>query len=530
MKIDLLGSASKQRFGAFNFQETINWYMVIDPPTNKDNEATGALFPTPGLPVFVSLPGRYFRGFYTVRLPGMATRCFAAVDQTLYEIFQNKSYNTLGTMPNISLGTSKIYLVKDNANELGIFDINAGYVLNLNSNLLTQITTNQYVGNVSCADYMDGAVFVTSNGAVFFTQEGSLSPMLTGWLSTNTYTPGWDGAPTIALKCLREQIFNFTTESIEIFINDGTSPYSRLPKTTVYIGLVAKESLCCLNDGFLFLGRGHDGETTVFFFDSYYNCQPMSDFSTTFQINLSGIELSDAYAHLQYSSDGHIFYRLTIPALRKTFVYDLITKQWHTRSSIQPYQNSDGTIVHREFRGRHYTDFNGMHLFGDLYSGTIFVEDINTMFEGTQSNFIRRVRKSQRINENQQTIFLERLELDANPGYAYLNNSGKTTLPSITWDQEFRYTWDTSPIVWGTDEASLAYSKTPTLQLELSSDGGYNFRQAQNLNLGKAGDHGYRIRKDKLGSGKNYVVQFTLTDPTDLMIQSAWIKGDIGNY
>ena len=492
MKIDLVGGSYLQKYENFNSQRTINWYPVPGTPTEK-NKNPMALFPTPGLTKFVNCPGRYFRGFCAVTT-ATYKRLFCVVDNILYEIFSNGVATSRGTMSSLGIGTTKVYMTYDSNNEVGIFSTQAGYVLTLSSNALTHITTNQYPGNVQTADYLDTYTIVNSGGSVYFNQNSSLLlDTSNGWIITNTYTPGFKPNPTIAVAALREEIFNFTTSTIEIYINDGTSPYSRLPRSTIYIGLAAKESLATLNDGFIFLAKNEKGECSVYMFDSYYQCVPISPFSINWAINSVKDTLESTYAYVQYNRQGNLFYYLTIPSLNQTFVYDIITKQWHERSSIAPYTDADGSYIQGAFRGKHYVDFMGMHLFGDLYSGQIYLEDYTNQTEDT--NIITRTRVSQIFSEDLKNISVTELEIDCNTG------QGVST---------------------GTN--------TPVLMLQYSKDAAHTYSAPRNMLLGNAGEYHKRCRKQKLGGGRAWVFKLTLTDPVDLMIQAAEATGIVGMY
>lgn len=488
MKLDIIGGSYQHKYRNFNSQRTINWYCVPGTPSEKDKNPT-ALFPTPGLTPFVTLPGRYIRALKSFRTP-LYTRCFAVVDTTLYEIFGNMSYISRGSVANIGTGSSKVYLTCDYNNEVGIFHNQAAYFLNMVTNVLTQITTNQYPGLAQTADYLDGYTVISSGGAVFFNTNASLA----NWTITNTYAPTFKTDPVIAIAALREEIYNFTSQSIEIYINDGTTPYSRLPRSTVFLGLVGKETLVTINDGFIFLNRNEKGECSVYMFDGYYTAVPISPLSINWAINSVKETLDEAYAYIQYTKNGNIWYYLTVPALGQTFCYDVITKQWFERSSLNPVNDVDGTNNYAEFRGRHYTDFVGNHLFADLYSGTVFLEDFNNMTEN--GNTIMRTRISQNFCDEKKRISAHSLEIDCNVG----------------------------------DGTTINQGSTPIMMMSYSKDSGFNYGQTRNMLLGSIGQHSVRARKHKLGDGRDWTVKLVVTDPVDIMIQSAFFNGFTGSY
>lgn len=488
MKLDIIGGSYQHKYRNFNSQRTINFYCVPGTPSEKDKNPM-ALFPTPGLSPFVKLPGRYFRALKAFRTP-LYTRCFAVVDNQFYELFSNQSYILWGTLGNIGIGNDKVYLTCDYNNEIGIFQNQASYYFNMNTNTLTQITTNQFPGLVQTADYLDGYTVVSSGGAVFFNTNSSLA----NWTITNTYSPTFKPDPVVAIAALREEIYNFTSQQIEIYINDGTTPYSRLPRSTVFLGLVGKETLVTINDGFLFLNRNEKGECSVYLFDGYYTAVPISPLSINWAINSVKETLDNAYAYVQYTKNGNVWYYLTVPALGTTFMYDIVTKQWTERQSLKPFSNVDGSQDTAEFCGRHYTDFAGNHLFADLYSGNVFMEDFTNQTENGQT--ITRTRISQNFCEEKKRISASGLEIDCNVGDGVITGQGSN----------------------------------PILMLSYSKDAGYNYGQVRNMLLGATGDRSIRARKHKLGDGRDWVVKLVITDPVDIMIQSAFFEGTVGGY
>jgi hypothetical protein len=248
----------------------------------------------------------------------------------------------------------------------------------------------------------------------------------------------------------------------------------------------------------MFLGRtsnsDQQGETAVYFFDKFYNCSPITPFSITSFINNNQFNFEDAYAYSSTTKDGHSWYHLTIPALKTTFVYDFFTKQWFERQSIAPYNDVNGDQVIREFRGRTHTTFNGKNLYGDLYSGKIFVEDYSTFTENSQS--IIRTRISQTFNEEYKNISVYHLEIDGTPGYGTTSGQGVN----------------------------------PILNIQYSNDGGYNYKAPRPMFLGPLGNHVNRIRLNKLGTERNWTLKITWSDPIDFALLNAYAQGVVDEF
>ena len=487
MKFDLLGGSYEQRFKASNAQRTINWYPVITGQTEQ-NKSQISLYPTPGLVSYTTLPGRYGRGLFTLRTH-FYTKCFAIVDNTLYEIKPNFTYTTIGTLSAISVGSSRIKMECNLQNELFIPAYDASYVYDLDTSVLTKVTDSEFPNNVTGATYLDQYMIVCANGAVF----ESLTTSALNWDSTQTFSPTFKSAPVIAVAALREQIFNFTTETIEVYINDGESPYSRLPRTSVLMGIKAKDSLATFQKGFAFIGSSRVGEAQVYFYDGWNEPQAISDQSVAYQLSRAST-LEDAYGYIQETKDGHYWYYLTVPSLNNTFIYDFNSHMWHWRQSVIPGTASDGTINHSIFRGAYHTNFNGKNLFLDAYSGKIFYEDYDTYTE--DSNFIRRERISQEIWDEDKNVSQDKMIIDCNVGQATSSGQGSSPILQVSW----------------------------------SNDGGYTFTSPMNVSLGPQGTYNYRVRLNKLGTSRKRNYKLVLTDPVDLMLQGAYMNGISNTY
>ncbi len=482
MQFDLLGGSYASEYVSLNTQKTINWYPVLS-SQQEQNKSQIAIFPTPGQLTYTTLSGRYGRALFTVRTQDF-TRCFAIVDQTLYEIATNFTFVSRGTLTNIPVGSSRLIIECNLQNEVFIGGYDASYVYDMDTETLTQITDSAFPNHVSSAIALDNYTVVASDGAVYV----SLTTSALNWTGGETYSTTYKAAPVIALATLREQIFNFTTESIEVFINDGESPYARLPRTSISRGLLAKNSLATFVNGFVFLSKSREGEAQVVFYDGWNTPEPLPDTSINTQIN-KATTLEDAYGYIQQTKSGKYWYYLTIPDLRKTFVYDFSTGMWHTRHSTAPWVNADGTVDQIEFRGAFHTNFNGKNLYLDAHSPVISYEDADTFAELGQ--MIKRERISQTITQEDAPISHAQFVLDCNVGQALSSGQGSNPMIMMSW----------------------------------SDNGGHNYKQESFVGLGSQGDYDHRVRLNKLGTSRKRNYKFVLTDPVNLMIQNAYING-----
>ena len=476
MIIDLLGGTYEQRFKEWNSQRTINWYPKISAEQEK-NKTKISLVPRPGLSQFTDLSGNIVRGIYTARTLGNE-RCFAVKDKTLYEIHYDGSSTNRGSLSDMAERT-KVYMGTNNNNELIIQDPLAAYVLDLSDNSFEKVTDEDYP-NGNTLDYADGYFVISGNdGRVWFSNLGEA----TAWDGTNFFTPSFKADKVKAVVAFKEEVYCFGDETIEIYINDGSTPFIRQSRTSIYYGLTARDSIATWQGGVFFLGKGSTGGSEVYMMANNYSLKPLSTPAISQMINKYTNE--DAEGYVLSTKDGHTIYHLHLPALKTTLAYDLATGLWHERQSQRPYPDVDGTYQQDMYRGRVHTSFKGMNLFGDWHSGKIFKEDLTVSTDDGNIRVLERI--SPVFHKELKYISVYELELDVNS--------------TTTEDQVMIMKW--------------------------SINGGSTFEPEQFMILS---DYEQRLKIDKLGTARNWVISFKVTDPVDITVMQARVRGAYGSW
>ncbi len=487
MIIDLLGGTYEQKFKDWNAQRTINWYPKIS-RDEENNKTKLALFPRPGLTQFASVTGDVVRGLFTARTL-TSERCFAVVDTTLYEVFYDGSMTSRGALTGMSVGSnSKVYMEINNNNELMIQDPLAGYIFKLNTNVLTRITDADYPGGSTLA-YADGYFIISdNNGRVTFSELG----VGTSWDGLDFFTPSFKPDKVRAVTTFREEIYCFGDSTIEVYINDGETPFIRQARTSIYYGLTARDSVSSWHGGVFFLGKSVNGGNDIYMMGTNYALNPISTPAIASKINEQTNE--DAEGYVTCSKDGHIFYHLHLPSLKTTFVYDMSTNRWHERMSARPYTDVNGEQQQDVYRGKCYTQFKGLNLFGDWYSGKIFKEDNTLKTDDGNIRVLQRI--SPILHRELKYISVYELEIDVNSGF------GTTTGQGVD----------------------------PIMMLRYSLNGGNTFETEEYVKLGPLGEYDFKVIKNKLGTARNWVIDFKVTDPTDIVLMQASARISVGSY
>jgi len=481
--IDLLGGSYQHRFKDWNSQRTVNWYPKIsDQKSQEKNKTQMALFPRPGLSQFVNLGGNSVRGFFKAQNLTQE-RLFAVVGTNLYEITYDGSSSLLGALTGMSAGSdSKVYMALNGNSQLMIQDPLAGYVFDLTTNTLTEITDIDYP-NGTTLDYADGYLVISDGeGRVTFSNLNDAFD----WPSGNFFTPTFKPDKVKAILTFREEIYCFGDETIEIYINDGESPFSRQSRTSIYYGLTARDSVAIHQGGAFFLGKSRNGGSDVYMLGNDYSVTPVSSPGISSILNQYTNE--DAEAFIQTTKDGHIFYHLHLPSLCTTLVYDVTTGMWHERQSTRPFPDSDGTYPQGMYRARNFVTFKGMNLYGDWYSGKIFKEDSSVSTDDSLPRILRRI--SPDLQNELKYLSVYNVELDVNPG---VNASGSMM---------FRY----------------------------SIDGGNTYEREELIDLGSLGAYDNKVQINSLGTARNWVIDFSVSDPIDVIVMQAVGKVSSGNW
>lgn len=489
MIIDLIGGSYEHRFKDWNAQRTVNWYpKITDSKSQEKNKTQIALFPRPGLSQFVDLGGNPVRGLYTARTLTQE-RCLAVSGTNLYEITYDGSSTLRGALTGFATGSnSKVYMACNGNSEVLIQDTLAAYVFDLTTNVLTKVTSEDYP-NGTTLDYADGYFVISgSDGRVHFSD---LNDGFT-WPGFNFFTPTFKADKVKAIVTFREEIYCFGDDTIEIYINDGDTPFIRQSRTSMYFGLTARDSLAVHQSGVFFLGKSDTGGSVVYQMGTDYSLTPISTPAITDRINEYVNE--DAEGFVLTSKDGHIFYHLHLPALQTTLVYDMTTGMWHERQSQKPGGNADGSVSQDMYRGRNHTTFKGINLMSDWWSGKIFKEDTSVT---TDDGNIRKLKRTSSIFHNElKYISVYALEFDINSGM------GNTT----------------------------GQGSAPIMMSKYSMDGGNTFEPEELIELGALGNYDQRVIINNIGTARNWVISIEISDPIDVVVMQAVARGAFGSW
>lgn len=493
MDIDILGGNYKQRFVNVNPQTMINWY-VVNKTEIEGNKTLKAAFPFLGLTTFTEITGSRVRGMFVARTLKY-NRCFAVVDDTLYELHKDGSATSRGALPNSISCTHPVYFCVNSNNQLGIFD----------------------GGSTAC--FMDDYTFVTNNGTlignIFDMDANTLSEIdsinfpnqsdnigrvywsasndMSAWTGGDVFTPTFEADAVRKVVPFREDLYTFGDNTIELYLNSGVT-FERRQGTALSYGLLATHSTAVYVNGIIFLGRNSSGgQPAVYQLTADYTIQQLSPNSITSQLGKYD-SLEDCIGYLQYAMDGNVFYHLHVPSAQKTFVYNQLNSEWQVRRSTKPFQNNDGSTDQGMFRGFCHVNWDGASLFGDFYSGKIFKEDAKVFTEGGLP--VLRERTTMIYTDEYRPFSVDCIEIDLTSG------CGATT----------------------------GQGSDPHLMFTVSKDRGNTYVNERLIPVGALGKYAQRTRIYSLGTETNWSFRISISDPVGLAITGAIAKGSLGAF
>lgn len=191
--------------------------------------------------------------------------------------------------------------------------------------------------------------------------------------------------------------------------------------------------------------------------------------------------LSDAFSQVWWV-EGHPLWLLTFPSADRTWVYDSSSGEW-----VQ-FQRYDPDITKR---GRHRANASALHnnavVCGDYVNGNIYeVSFDNYDDDGTT---ILRTAESQKVWDGGKRLFHSRIELFFDRGIGL------------------------------TDSANQGYD--PKVRLEYSNDDGNTWHDRGWKSIGKKGDFRARVYWTRLGSARERIYRFSVSDPVKWIFTGA---------
>lgn len=352
-----IGPTGTERSVNVDAERTINFFpRILAPGTPK---APIVLYGTPGLRVFCQPDTRG-----PVRaLWHQDNRVFSVVGQQFVEVFADQTWTARGT---VAVDDNPATICSNGVGGFQVFVTSGGrgYIYDLNSNVLTEITDAGFPVPVRMGGYSDGYFFALTGGTHQF-QISSLNNGLL-WDATDVAQVSASSNNVLALVIDHREIWLFGSKTSEVWYNTGNADFPFGPIQGVFVehGILAPYSAVKLDNAIFWVGTGEPGGKLVWRMQGY---TPLRISTHAVEVALGrSTRLSEAIAYA-YQDEGHAFYVLYVPDLDTTWVYDVATRLWHERAKWNvPLVKWEPHV------SRCHCEAFGKHLVGDRETGAIY--------------------------------------------------------------------------------------------------------------------------------------------------------------
>lgn len=284
-----------------------------------------------------------------------------------------------------------------------------------------------------------------------------------------------EGAPDdlVAIEVDHRELAQFGTVSIELAYNAGTTPYPFariLSGGFIEIGCAAPKSVAKADNSFLWLAsdltvRRLDGST------------PLRLSTHAIEEQIAKFARKDDAIGFSHTMAGHIFYVLTFPAERRTFVYDITAQSWSERASYG--LGRWAPVSYAYCYGKHYVQDSASGRIGELRPDVYAEWGSPLVMTWTYP----------KVYAEGAFTFFDRLELAIEVGVGLITGQGSD----------------------------------PQITLEVS-DNGKEFRFMANRSLGAMGRYFTRIFWDRLGTAINRVFRCSVSDPVPVTVSDTQVE------
>lgn len=452
------------RSGLLSSERLVNMYAETSPAEAPFNYA---LYGTPGLKPWVDLG--VFNPIYGIEK--MGDDIYVVCGVTVYKVDSNKTVTTIGTM---SVTPGRV-MMTNNATQVTILvESGQAFYCTSTAGSLTEITDSDYVSSGS-VDTVDGFTMFTNLESRRF-QISELN-QTDSYLALDFEDVLSNSSDLVRVASNNLEAWFFKKDITLVYYNSGsgTFPFARKNGVLIQKGCAAKHSVATMDNSFFFLGNDK-----VVYGTSGYTPIPLSTHAISKEIESYG-DVSDAFG-FTYIQEGHKFYNITFPTANKTWTYDLTTKSWHERESL------DSNKQTKEWRANCHVLFNDLNIVGDNACGKLYELDLDTYDEDGTTLISKVVSVTQFDEYRRDGVTQLALVMDTGVGI----NSGQ--------------------------------GKEPEIMLRTSIDGAKTWSSEMKQPLGEQGNYEAEVCWNRIAYGRSLIMELAISDPVKRSIVGSFIE------
>lgn len=459
--VPLFGLGNQGKSSNVGAQERVNLYVEVQTDPEK-NILT--LYPTPGLQTFVNFGAYPTRGMYE-----KGDLMYAVNRDTFYSIANNGTISVIGVLSTFSGRVS----MADNGTQIIIVDGASGYIYNTSTLAFTTISDIGFPGGDSVTFFNGRFVVNKPNTGQFY-----ISSLYDGlsWDALDFATAEADPDNIVRIIAEAGQLVIFGDKTTEFWGDSGAVdfPYARIGSAAIEWGLAARWSLSKYMDSLIFLRKNRLGQVQVCI-QSGSNSQAVSTPEIDYLFSQYSVT-SDATG-FAYMISGHPMYQINFPTPNESWLYDGQSKAW---SRLQ-YSNA----------GRHRAEMQQQYL------SNSYVTDYA---DGRLYRFMEGV----------------------------YTDDGEAIVREFVGRHQSVGDYITFGALWIEMESGVGLQSgigaAPQLMMQISRDGGREWGSEIWRDIGAAGNYKTRAVFNRLGSVRDWLFKFRVTDPVKTVFIAAWGK------
>ena len=439
----------------------------------KERDGTRvAIYGTPGLSLFLNQGSTPWRGLHTFLPNGL-----------VYGVHRNTFYSIRGDGVTTAYGT-----IGTSEGRVGITDDGFKVVVVDGSEIYTYNTTTPATPIAAVADVdrptspntcivQAGRILTDEDATGQFKGSGVLAPGT--WAALDYATAESAADNVVRLINYHGTATLMGTRTIEYWQNVGGAgfPYAVISQATQEIGLAARWSVGGFMGSFAFLAQNREGQVFIGMLEGY-QVKRISNFELDHIIN-NYSQLSRATG-FGFMLGGHALYQINFPGPGKSWLYDGSTQYW---SELR--YGADA-----RHRAEISAEQNGSILVSDYEDGKIY--KIGSSYLSDNGADIITVLRGRHISKNKKNIRIASLEIGIEPA------------------------------------TTTVQTADPVAGLRISKDGGHSFGTQTFAKMGKVGKYGTRCIWRRLGVGRDFVPEVTISEQIRKVVTDAVLRADEG--
>jgi hypothetical protein len=459
-----------------NAERSVNWY--VENEESGEGKSAGALYPTPGLTTAYSGSETAVTSLLAVngRLFGIT---HSGVTVYLKEYVSGGGVNTIQSWSGQGVWNANLSSLTAGNNYLFAICGNIAFAYKLSNGAVARVDTLLAQANPVMGAFLDGYYVVLFANSNEFQISALEDP--TTWNGVDVAQVSVFPENCVAMLVDHREMWMFGGGHTQVYYNSGASdfPISVIPGAFVEQGCSAAKSPVRMDNSVFWLGADERGQGVAWRANGYVPLR-VSNFAVEYAWSQYST-ISDAIGY-SYQDQGHTFWVLYFPTANATWVYDAATGEWHERQS---YANG----VYGAHLSQCHAFAFGKHLVGDWNSGNIYAMSIDSYNENGVA--IQRIRRAPWVSTEQEWMFHQRLQVDA--------------------------------------EVALASgSDNPQVTLQWSDDGTKTWSNQHQASAGMAGQTFTRVIWRRLGRSRGRIYEISVTDSIPWRIVDAYLEAQPG--